>query len=88
MTIETSVRRFDFQRGGDFPGDRGIVLGTVRSGGTGFTRELPDLWISDAADVSIDEYGRYPIEDVLAWFEAAASAIRRHVSITPPDGLG
>ncbi|WP_374978077.1 hypothetical protein ACEYYH_10375 [Microbacterium trichothecenolyticum] len=76
MTIATTVTPFDHQHGGDFPGSRGVVMDTERPGpGFAYSTSLPSLFISDNDEVSLDEY-RVPADDMLAWFEAAAEAIR------------
>jgi hypothetical protein len=78
MSIQTTVSTFDHQNGGDWPGNRGVVMDT-EAGYTGrvFSTRMPSLWITDSGDVELDEMGgRWPAEDVLAWLEAAAAAIR------------
>lgn len=86
MAIVTATKPFDHQCGGDYPGDRGIVMEADRPYASGlvFSTRFPGLWVTDSGDVELDEGGvRCPAEDMLAWLEAAAAAIRAHTGIQP-----
>ena len=77
--IAMTVGSFDHQRGGDFPGDRGVVVDTTRPGAPGFafSVDYPTVWLSDSGDVEFDER-RYPAEEMLQWLELLAAEIRKH----------
>lgn len=74
--IEVQARRYDHQRGGDWPGNRGLMVEArrARPGSGVFSAEFPTVFISDSIDVGMDD-GRWPITEFLAWIEA----IRPHL---------
>lgn len=80
MSIEISVRPFDHQQGGDYPGSRGVVVDAGRPDASGivFSTDLPTVFISDAGDVDVDHY-RVPAEDLIAWMRAVEAQIREHL---------
>lgn len=83
MSIHASISPFDHQNGGDWPGNRGVVMDSETGwDGKVFSRRMPSVWITDSGDVEIDEL-RVPAEDALAWLEAAAAAIRERATEAP-----
>lgn len=71
MSVATNAETFDFSRGGDYPGDRGVKVTASRPGAPGYaySTEFPDVYISDNGEVEFDGR-RYPVGDMLAWMEA------------------
>jgi hypothetical protein len=68
-----STRRFDHQRGGDWPGNRGLAIDGRRHSEDGrvFSPSFPTVWVTDSIDVDLDEAGgRWPADEFLAWIDA------------------
>lgn len=74
--IQFTVSRYDHQRGGDWPGMRGVVIDANRHSNSTrvFTPAFPSVWLSDNGEVDLDEY-RWLTPEFLAWIDA----IRPHV---------
>lgn len=75
--IEVEVRRFDHQQGGDWPGNRGLVIDARRTSSSArvFSPYFPSVWVTDSIDVAMDDGGRWPADEFLAWIDA----VRPHI---------
>jgi hypothetical protein len=70
--IVVSTRRFDHQRGGDWPGSRGLVIDARRHSEDArvFSPSFPSVWVTDSIEVEMDDGGRWPADEFLAWIDA------------------
>jgi hypothetical protein len=69
--IVVQTRRFDHQRGGDWPGNRGLFIEARRytDDARVFSPGFPVVCVTDGIDVEMDE-GRWPADEFLAWIDA------------------
>lgn len=69
--IVVLTRRFDHQRGGDWPGNRGLVIEARRHSDDNrvFSLGFPPVWVTDGIDVEMRE-DLWPADEFLAWIDA------------------
>jgi hypothetical protein len=94
--IVVSTRRYDHQRGGDWPGNRGLVIDARRHSDSArvFSPSFPWVWVTDSIEVEMDDGGRWPADEFLAWIdavrphliEAAQRATETKNQATDPNG--
>jgi hypothetical protein len=70
--IVISTKRYDHQRGGDWPGNRGLVIDAHRHSEDPrvFSPSFPSVWVTDSIEVEMDDSGRWPADEFLAWIDA------------------
>ncbi|GAA1582491.1 hypothetical protein GCM10009789_40320 [Kribbella sancticallisti] len=86
-----TARRFDHQRGGDWPGKRGLVVEVRRHTDTSrvFAVDFPSAWVTDSIEVELDRAGGAgrPTSS-LAWIDAVRphliEATHRAATSPPP----
>lgn len=66
--FKMTTARFDHQNGGDWPGNRGIVIETDTGleSSRAFSSWLPGVYLADSGTVDVDDY-RVPIAVFRKW---------------------